>query len=292
MRLNHRNHLAFYNRARRLEDRAYLNRVMSVIVNHGHPVPLAGLGKTSLYPAEIAQRRPQCFVAQSHCLGDRDGGQRILDVMLAEHRQKQLGNGPRAAGESGGYDGFEPRPVTIEPEVDGADVSLRAEAIGQQAPVREFREHPLHDRMINAQRGKAVERDVLHKALEGIAHTVERAVIVEVIGIDVGNDSDGCGQAQERAVAFVRFDDNPVARAEPRVRPISIDDAAVHHRRIETSGVEQRRNERCRRGLAIRAGDRNALLEPHDFGQHLGASHERQFSRTRRFELDVAGLHG
>ena len=160
--------------------------------------------------------------------------------MPAKHRQKQLGNGPRAAGESGGYDDFEPRPVTIEPEVDGADVSLRAEAIGQQAPVREFREHPLHDRMVDAERGKAVEGDVADKGFEGLAKRLEISVKVEVLGVDVGDDGNCRRQPREGAVALVGLDHHPLAGAETSIRAVGVDYPAVDHRRIELRLLKQR----------------------------------------------------
>ena len=35
--------------------------------------------------------------------------------------------------------------------------------------------------------GEAVEGDVLDEGLEGVAQRVERAVVVEVLGVDVGD---------------------------------------------------------------------------------------------------------
>ena len=113
-----------------------------------------------------------------------------------------------------------------------------------------------------------------------------------MIGIDIGDDGDGRRQAQERAVAFVGLDHHPFARAEPRIGAIGVDDAAIDDGGIEPARIEQRRDQRRRRRLAVGAGDGDAILQPHDLGQHLGAAHQRQLARARRVELGIARLHG
>ena len=135
----------------------------------------------------------------------------------------------------------------------------------------------LHLRMIDAHHGEAVERHVLDELRGTPRCTASKvAVVVEMLGIDVGDDGDVGRQLQEGAVALVGLDHHPVAVAEPRVGAVGIDDAAVDHGRIEPAGIEQRRDHRGRRGLAVRAADRDAGLQPHQLGQHLGAAHDRQ----------------
>ena len=137
--------------------------------------------------------------------------------------------------------------------------------------------------MVDAHHREAVERDVLDEGAEGLLHRLEGPVVVEVLGVDVGDDGDVGGQLQEGAVAFVGLDHHPVALAEPRVGAVGVDDAAVDHGRIEPAGVQQRGDQRGGGGLAVRAGDGDGELQPHQFGQHLGAAHHRQaLARARR----------
>ena len=63
--------------------------------------------------------------------------------------------------------------------------------------------------------------------------------MVEVLGIDIGDDRDVGRQLEEGAVGLVGLDHHPVAGAEPRVGAVGVDDAAVDHGRIELAGVEQ-----------------------------------------------------
>ena len=151
-------------------------------------------------------------------------------------------------------------------------------------------DHRLHFGMIEAQHGKAVERHILDKALEGVAHGVEGAVEIQMIGIGIGDHRDGGRQAQEGAVAFIGFHHHPFARAQPRIGAIGVDDAAIDHGGIQAARIQQRRHQGRGGGLAVGAGDGDAGPQPHDLGQHLGAAHQRQAQRARRVELDIAGL--
>ena len=77
---------------------------------------------------------------------------------------------------------------------------------------------------------------------------------------------------------------------EPGVGAIGVDDAAVDHGRVEPGGFEQGRDHRGRRGLAVRAGDRDRPLQPHQLGQHLGAAHHRQARAGRAATSGLSGL--
>ena len=154
----------------------------------------------------------------------------------------------------------------------------------------------LHHGMIDAHHGKAIERQVLDEMAEGVLHRFEGLEVIEMLGIDIGDDRDLGRQLQERAVTLVRFDHHPVAGAKPRIRAIGVDDAAIDHGGIEAAGIEQRCDHRGRGGLAVGAGDGDAALQPHQLGQHLGAAHHRNaaFARRRQFRivaLDRGGDH-
>jgi hypothetical protein len=93
----------------------------------------------------------------------------------------------------------------------------------------------LHHRMIDAHHRKAVERHVLDEGQESLLGLVERAVVIEMLGIDVGDDHHIGRQLDEGAVGLVRLDHHPVALAEPRIGAIGVDDAAVDDSRIEAA---------------------------------------------------------
>ena len=59
--------------------------------------------------------------------------------------------------------------------------------------------------MIEAHDGEAIERQVLDQRAEGVLDRVERLEVIEMFGIDIGDDGDVGGQFQEGAVAFIRL---------------------------------------------------------------------------------------
>ena len=130
--------------------------------------------------------------------------------------------------------------------------------------------------MVDAQHREPVEGHVLDELDERVLDPVEAAVMLEMLGIDVGDDRDRAVEPQEAAVALVGLDHPPVALAEPGVGAVAVDDAAVDHGRVEPAAVEQRRDHRGRRRLAVGAGDRDGLLHPHQLGEHFGAADARQ----------------
>src|SRR5918993_1497428 len=68
------------------------------------------------------------------------------------------------------------------------NIGTGADAIGQDAAVGDARDQGLHLGMVRAQDREAIEGDVLDEAHEGVAHRIEGAVMVEVLGIDIGDD--------------------------------------------------------------------------------------------------------
>ena len=175
-------------------------------------------------------------------------------------------------------------------EVGEPHVGLRVLAVGDDAAVLDAADHPLHDRMVGAHHGEAVERHVLDEGAERLLHRGEGLEVIEVLGVDVGDDGDVGRQLEEGAVGLVGLHHHPVAGAEPRVGAVGVDDAAVDHGRIEARGIEQRRHQRGGRGLAVGAGDGDAAFQPHQLGQHLGAPHHRQPLLARGDKFGIVAL--
>ena len=205
---------------------------------------------------------------------DRDRRRGVERVVAAGHRQRELVDIGRLAGLPVADQHVEAGDAAGEIDVEQPHVGLRVLAIGDDAPVLDAADQLLHGRVIEAHHREAVERQVLDEGVERVLDRVEGLEVIEMLGVDVGDDGDVGGQLQERAVALVGLDHHPVAGAAPGVGAVGVDDAAVDDGRIEPGGVEQRRDQRSRRGLAVRAGDGDALLQAHQLGEHLGAPHD------------------
>ncbi len=180
----------------------------------------------------------------------------------------------------------------VKVDVQKTHVGLRILAIGEDPAILDPPDKLLHGRMVVAHDGEAVERQVSDQRQKGVLDRVEGLEVVEVLGIDVGDDHDVGRELEERPVALVGLDHHPVPGAEPRVGAIGVDDAPVDHGRVESGRLEQRRHERGGRRLAVGAGDRDALLEPHELGEHFGAANDRNAPRARRENFRIVALDG
>ncbi len=128
---------------------------------------------------------------------------------------------------------------TFHAMVEKTHISLRVLPIGHNTTILNAAHQSLNFRMIEAHHTKTVEWHVLNELRESCAHIVEIAVMVEVFGIDIGYNRDISWKLQERAVAFIRFNNHPVAIAHTGIGAICIDDAAIDHGRIKMTGIKQ-----------------------------------------------------
>ena len=94
-------------------------------------------------------------------------------------------------------------------------------------------------------------------------------------------------EVEERRVGFVGLRDEKIALAEARVRIRRQQPAADDERRIETAFGQHRRDEARRRRLAVRARDRDALLQAHQLGQHQRARHDGNAALARGDDLGI-----
>jgi hypothetical protein len=124
--------------------------------------------------------------------------------------------------------------------------------------------------VVAAHHGQSVERQVVHEIHERLFQTLHVVVIgAQVIGIDVGHHRDHRLQVQERGIALVGLGNQITAGTETCVCMRAEQPAADHIGRIQTRLGEHAGDQTGRRGLAVRTGHRNAVAEPHQFGEHL-----------------------
>ena len=276
--------------ARGPQHRGDLDRVMAVIVDHGDAVPFAGPGEAPLDAAETRDRLADGIVGQPELMRHRDRGGGVERVVPSRHRQHEVGDLVHGIGLAVAEHHLEFRAAAHRHEIDQPRIGLRIFAIGDDAAILDLADDGLHHRMVDAHHGKTVERHVLDEIAERLLHRLEGLEVVEMLGIDIGDDGDVGRQFQERAVALVGFHHHPVAGAEPRIGAVGVDDAAIDHGRIEIAGIEQGCDHRGRGGLAMGARDRDAALQPHQFGEHFGAPHHRNALRARRHQFRIVAL--
>ena len=295
VRLDHGDDAPLHAFARSGQHGADFHRVVAVIVDHCHATALdrdlADFGEAALHAAELGEAGLDAGIRAAHLHRNADGGERVLDIVAARHRQfDALDPAERAIPLAQRH--VEAIAARNRRHVLAANVGLCGETVSHHAAVAHFGDHRLHFGVIDAEQRAAVERHVLDEFDEGVLHLVERTVVIEMLGIDVRHDGNGAVEAKEGTIALVRFHDHPVALAKARVGAVGVDDAAVDDGGVDPTRIEQRRHHRSRGGLAVGAGHRDGVLQAHQFGQHFRAAHhgDAVFERVDHFR--ILTLHG
>ena len=119
------------------------------------------------------------------------------------------------------------------------------------------------------------------------------APVLEVVGLDAGDQRDLGAELEERAVALVGLDDEPptvtaaAGRRVPDGVPAGAQLAADDERRPETGLAEHEREHRRRRRLAVASGDGDRPPLRADPGEGVGPPQERDAAPERLGDLDV-----
>ena len=262
--------------------------MVAIIIDDGGAGDLADLGEAALHAAKAGEAGAQAGIIHAQFQRHRDGGERVLHIVAAGHGQHEIVNAALAV--AGADQHGETVAARDRRHVQPAHIGSGGKAVGDDPPIRHARDQRLHFRVIDAQDRGAIEGHSVDEAFEALLHRFEIAPVIEMFGINVGDDAEGAGQPQEAAVAFIGFHHHPVRRAKAGVGADRIDDAAVDHRGIKPAGIQQCGDHGSRGGLAVGAGNRHAAFQPHQFGQHFGASHHRDALGTRRHHFGIVGL--
>ena len=153
--------------------------------------------------------------------------------------------------------------------------------------------HAAQQRIVHTRRGRAIERHAVHELDERSLDVRHIAVAVHVFAIEVGHHRQHRRQLQKRAVALVGFGHQVLRRAQPRVRPQRADASAHHHGWVQialaTARAQHRGDHRGRGRLAMHSGYGDPILQPHQFGQHLGALDHRNLAHPCFHHFGVSG---
>ncbi|KAG1401012.1 hypothetical protein G6F59_013101 [Rhizopus arrhizus] len=178
----------------------------------------------------------------------------------------------------------------------GAHVGLRAHAVAHHV-ARGLGGQRGHFRIIDAQHRQAIERQALQELGEGRLHAGEIvAVVLQMIGINVGDDRHQRIQAQEAAIAFVGLGHQPLATTQLGVGTGGQQLATDHEGRVQAAFAQHRSGQAGGGGLAVGTGHGDAAAEAHQLGQHRRARHDRnalaaRFHQFRVVLADRAGHH-
>jgi len=166
------------------------------------------------------------------------------------------------------------RPIFFPTRFRGDDlhseIRFRAGAIGRDTTLYTWQQRA-EGSIVSAGNDHAIKRHAIHELDEGLFHILHVAIAIHVLAVDVGDDGKNWGQLEERPVALVGFGDEVLRLTEAGIGAHSIDATADDDRGIEAACGKHRRNHGSGGGFAVHARDGDAVLQPHEFGQHFGA---------------------
>ncbi|MDZ7729329.1 MAG: hypothetical protein U5Q44_14715 [Dehalococcoidia bacterium] len=174
------------------------------------------------------------------------------------------------------------------------------------SPVRALREAVLHHRgafgaqcpggphgagVVRAAQHLSARHDLPAEFDEGLVVRLRRPVVVQVVGLDVGDDGDRRLVFVERALVLVRF--HHAGTLAPRRVPAQVDALAAEqvHRVHPRFAQRERHQARCRR-LSVRPADRDDPLAGHQPRDHLRAQDDRDAASPCFHQFRIVFVRG
>src|SRR6266850_5044742 len=267
------------------QGRADLGRMMTVIVDHRDVTGTTQDLKSALDSREAGQRPLNGCERDLEVQPHPDRRERVEHVVAARDLERDFPEEGLALID------LEAAGHAHELQAARDEIRARLEPV-RDDPLLDPREQELDVRLVQAEHRRAVEGHLVDERDEGVADRVEAPVVVEVLGVDGRDDRDRRRQLQERAVGLVGFGDEKLALPEPRVRAEARHPPADDDRGVEAALGQDGADHRGGRRLAVSAGDRDAVLEAHQLGEHLRAGDRRDLALARRLDLYVVPRDG
>ena len=262
-----------------------LGRMVRVIVEHQHAAGFAVPLEPPRDAAKVRQRMRSGLRIKARG-GDRCARRnRVCDIKFAG--ETELRGPPTALGRTHAVTG---RERTAGGNL-GTPVGRFAQPGGRNRDVGPLRSKPLR----YLERRRRVRSHDQHTALDNSARVIEKrrlqlldsAVVIEMIGFDIGNHGDSRRVMVKRAAVLIGLENQPGVRAARRVAGQIGGFAAQHIADIAPRGAGGDRQHRRGRGLAVRAADGDHLPPGRDLREQLGAGRNRYGGVDRRRDLGV-----
>ena len=271
------------------DHRGDLGGVMAVVVDHHDAPAFTAHLESPLGAGEFREGGGNARERDLELDADRHGAERIEQVVPARHGDGHLAERLAHAVHQAA-DGAA-RGERLELHVVCGDIGLARmprlrQPISDHAPAGPGNQRT-HRLVVCAEDRGAVERHLVDELQEGVVQRLPAAVSVHVLAVDVGHERDRRRERQERTVAFVGLHDHRRAPAQAGVASEGAEPAADHRRRIEPGPLEHQRHHRGGGGLAVRAGDRDAVAKPHQLREHFRARDHRDAPPPRLQQLGI-----
>jgi len=243
-------------------------RMVAVVVNDHDPFRFPLDGEASADAAEFGKPFLDRGEGDIQLHGHGNAGHGIEHVVCSRHAEGDLPQAvPLVMGDKGGIE-------AVMRDMGRTDIGLGGESVGHVALLH-LRQYLADVPVVETENRQAVERHLVDEFDKGLPDLLDAGVEIQVVGIDIGHHGNGGGKNQERAVRFIRLGDEELPLAELGVGADGIQLAADDNGRIYPRVAENGCRHGGGGGLAVCAGNGDAVLHPHQLGQHLRPGDDR-----------------
>ncbi len=159
-------------------------------------------------------------------------------------------------------------------------------------PLFQPREETLDIWVIEAENGQSEKWNLVQKREEGLFDLVDPFIIVEMLWIDVGHHRKSGHQLEEGAIALIGFGYQKFSLPKPGIASDAVQSPSDHNRGVETTGRQNRGNERSGGGLSMSPCNGNSNFHPHQFCQHLRPGNDGDKPFLSSLHLGIAFSNG
>ncbi|TXT39836.1 MAG: Uncharacterized protein FD135_1845 [Comamonadaceae bacterium] len=150
-----------------------------------------------------------------------------------------------------------------------------------------------HCRVVGTQNGGTVKRHAVQEIDKGFFESLKVVTIgFHVVGIDVGHHRHHRQQVQKRGIGLIGFHHDVITLAQAGIGPGAVQTPANHKGRIETGLGQHAGHQAGGGGFAVGTGNRNAVFQAHQLGQHQSPRYHRNAVVPGRDDFRVVSLHG
>jgi hypothetical protein len=246
VRLEYRDHALPRTAACGVDGRGDLAGQVCIVVDIAHTRAFAAVLKTAGDAAESGECARHGVELDAELERDRGGAGRVRRGFDSERHRDRAAR------------------FTVDREREAAtgrgrffidDAVVRARRDAERAHARMRGNQRRRHRIVGRHHERA--RDCVGELAERANEPVEVAVMIEVIGFDVRHERRFGREVQERAVALVGLDDEPLAIAVRGVGADFVDLAADDEARMPAGPPQDQREHRRARRLPVRSRDRD-----------------------------------
>ena len=137
----------------------------------------------------------------------------------------------------------------------------------------------------------SIKRHDIGKFQEGCLDLFNIPVIIQMLPIDVGNDSQAGIQLQKRTIAFIRLSNDDLTITDLGIAADTGQLSTNDHGGIESTISQDRGHHGCRRCFAMTPGNGNGKFHLQKFSQHLCTRNNRNIASMRLQHLRVIIFH-